>query len=223
LSLEQLCTLFRQNPNINKVVLKGRLPWAHSGPDLPAHELVLPLLHHLEVWGHNVIQTLVEYLSIPALQHLTLSKCASFADFVLRELPSTLREINLYECCFAPASLATCLVECRSLEKLRITHSSIDMDIIVDSLAETRNVDGVVALPCPQLTIVNFSHCPNLNGGPIVRLVKSRLLSSGAIIEEICLDGCPRIDPSVPVWLRTRVSKMSCVYMTKNEIRKIRR
>lgn len=80
---------------------------------------------------------------------------------------------------------------------------------------------------CPHLTSVDFSSCPDVETGPLVRLVKSRLpkddptsenkeTRAPSPINSLVVDFCPRIDSMWLQWFRTRVPQVSCVYMKKN-------
>jgi len=100
---------------------------------------------------------------------------------------------------------------------------------------DTSNGDSVALPPiflCPHLAHVNFSNCPDIQTGPLLRLVKSRLtpltttteaaneedaqvIPTLAQIESIVVDGCPQIEPNALPWLRANVRMVSCVYMTK--------
>jgi len=237
--LPSLLTLFQNNPNLCKVVLEGTGKWSRP-QDLQAcqpskHDIQLPDLRHLEFTGDINAEALVECLSLPRIQHLILAKNSSLVNVVIDKIdpkPLSLKELNVNLCRLAAPRMADLLKGFRELEKVELTHSSVEMGDVVDSLAGTYEENGEVKFNCPHLQSVNFSHCTYLNGGPIVRLVKSRLTtgdeqegprtSNPSEIKEIIIDHCPRIDPSVPAWLRNRVARVSCVYMTKKEIRKIR-
>ncbi|KAI0697265.1 hypothetical protein BC835DRAFT_1413788 [Cytidiella melzeri] len=105
------------------------------------------------------------------------------------------------------------------------------LDAVIEALAgvdsATRETNGA-GLICPKLTSVDFSRCPDVRDGPIVRLVKARSRSSVlalpedqsptiAKLESLAIDGCEKIDPSILPWLRQQVPHVSCKYATKKQ------
>jgi hypothetical protein len=96
-------------------------------------------------------------------------------------------------------------------------------------------------LLCPYLQHVDFSQQPKLQPSPIIRLVqahepepdspipstassdtatKEDTNDSNAIIpiRSIIVDTCPNITPDALPWLRSKVEKVSCVYLTKKQV-----
>jgi F-box/TPR repeat protein Pof3 len=233
-----LCTLFKSNPHLEQVILESGSP-SDLAEVVKDDRIALPRLTYLELLGPMDVTGLVSRLSLPVLERLAFSQSLSAADQALLALepPSpALTELSVRKCSFAEQRLASFLRRIQTLTKLEITHSGSPMDPVVDAVAGSRQVDGQTRLVCPLLRYVDFSHCSNLNGGPIVRLVKPRLVDPTDAttstappmpppvrIQSIHINGCPRVDPVVPEWLRSRVDKVSCVYMTKSDLRKIRR
>ncbi|KAF9032950.1 hypothetical protein BJ165DRAFT_1357622 [Panaeolus papilionaceus] len=79
---------------------------------------------------------------------------------------------------------------------------------------------------CPLLTDVNFSHCKDVRTGPLVKFIKSRhpeyITSEGSTssavikpVQSLVVDGCDLVDPEWIEWMRTKVPRVSCIYMKK--------
>ena len=233
LRLETICGLLSRNSQIEKLILDTRSPLISD--HIPnADRIVLSRLSHLELLGPVFTESLLARLSVPSLERFAISRCSVSADQVILALePSyvALVELSIKTCYFKEDCLASFLKTMSRLTKLEITHSASNINAVVDAVAGTHQIDGQTKLVCPALKHVDFSHCTNLNGGPILRLVKSRLTESGdgpsqmaapTRIETVYMDGCPNIDPSLPPWLKTTVSNVSCIYMTKKEAKQVR-
>jgi len=92
-------------------------------------------------------------------------------------------------------------------------------------------------LLCPKLTHVNFSGCPEVQTGPLLRLIKSRLLENSpssvsiigepaavarrqvAKLESLIMDTCPNVAGEWLPQIRALVPHVSCRYMTKQVAR----
>ncbi|KAF8580946.1 hypothetical protein K439DRAFT_1393208 [Ramaria rubella] len=238
--VKTLLKLLAANPKLEKVTFD-------AGIHLPEVEITnipgiqdrisLPCLTYLELVGVMDARGLVSSLLLNRLEHFTISRSKTLVDeifHVLQPSAEALTELSILECIFKPERLAPYLQRMSHLTKLEITKTASTMDIIVNAVAGGCRVDGETELYCPLLRHVNFSHCSDLNSGPIVRLVKSRLRNTAEVkpippttplpasIEAVYINGCAKIDPSVPDWLRIRVPKISCVYMTPSEAKKFR-
>lgn len=234
-SIQQMCALLAGNPHLKKVILETGLVIEEEGFSRK-DRILLSQLSHLELLGPMNAASLVGQLSLPRLECFAVSHSLSLADRVMHALepsPVALTEFSMDTCSFSAVHLAPFLQTMPRLTKLEITHSASAIDSVVYAVAGTQNINGETRLVCPALKHVNFSHCLNLNGGPLVRLVKPRLTEivdasssrspvAPAKIDVVLIDGCPKIDPSVPEWLRNRVRRVSCIYMTRKEARQIR-
>lgn len=233
-----ICALLKRNPQMEKMILQSGSPSDLTEVVLN-DRIDLPCLCHLELLGPMDATGLISRLSLPALERLVISQSLSVVDQTLLTLEPfvpPLTELSVRKCSFAAQRLASFLRRMSTLIKLEITHSGSPMDSVVDAVAAGSQASNETELVCPRLQYVDFSHSPNLNGGPIVRLVKPRLVDPAAVttsamsptppparIQFVRIDGCPRIEPAVPEWLRRNVDMVSCIYMTKNEVRKMRR
>ncbi|KIJ38912.1 hypothetical protein M422DRAFT_258320 [Sphaerobolus stellatus SS14] len=238
-SLENLLALFGQNPGLEKVILDKDYI-TEINPQPPAnpgtHDIHLPNLACLHLTGDFKVDVILQHLNLPVLQSLTLVGCHPPVHIILNHLEpksAPIKEVNINLCRVNPERLVGFFSNLKELENFTLNRTPADVGLIVDALAGTHNLDsGEVAYNCPRLRRVNLHSCSNLEGGPIVRLVKSRLEGAQpgsnaqngppCKLEEIRIDYCPKIDPSVPTWLHGRVTKFSCVYMSKKEGMKIR-
>ncbi|KAI0079633.1 hypothetical protein K474DRAFT_1617476 [Panus rudis PR-1116 ss-1] len=96
----------------------------------------------------------------------------------------------------------------------------LDVVHVAEALAQSAD-DGLL---CPKLVHLDLSRSSQLQQGPIVRLVKNRLLAIEqnlpvSKIETLILDGCPLMDPSLLPWIRSKVSHVSCIFQSKKEAR----
>ncbi|KAF8527067.1 hypothetical protein JB92DRAFT_3139975 [Gautieria morchelliformis] len=234
---DHLRALLVANPHLEKLVLETGSAM-EVGSFRGDERIVLSNLTHLELLGPMNARVLVAQLSLPLLERFAISQCLSPADQVMdafEPAPMALAELTMHTCSFSAARLAPFLQTLSRITKLEITHSASLVDSVVDVVSGSQQVDGQTRLNCPLLKHVDFSHCTNLNGGPIVRLVKPRLAETPEAtstssqtsvpvkIEAIHLDGCVRIDPTVPEWLRARVRTVSCQFhMSNKKARRIR-
>ncbi|KAF8518371.1 hypothetical protein BU17DRAFT_48792 [Hysterangium stoloniferum] len=229
-----LTALLGANTGLEKLVLGTEKSWERLSAAIPiSNSILLPKLVHLELLGPIDVAGLMSDLRVPALVHLYLYGTLSRADYIMEAIhptPTALTELSIRNCIFTTARIVRILQQLTKLEKVEITLHGGDMNLVVDAFSQIRYEEGEERLTCPLLRCVNFSHSPNLGGGPIVRFVKSRMadiasnMGGGhpgycfAMLEEICIDHCPRVDPSVAEWLRERVERVSCVYMTRKEM-----
>ena len=79
---------------------------------------------------------------------------------------------------------------------------------------------------CPKLTHVNFSGCPEVQAGLLMRLIKSRLIGDQSVdlqttqievskIESLIIDSCPNVEKEWVKRMEELVSHVSCCYTTK--------
>jgi F-box/TPR repeat protein Pof3 len=201
--------------------------------------------------GLSELQELCIGRSFPALPIFTSLDPSKLQVLRLSFIPVALDpHLNiLCDSCESLSLVEFSLVDCRIRDNTCVTQlltrspvlQSLQIKLdragpILDSLAPFPSVrnpavnhrDGSATagtnLPiCPQLTHVNFSNCPDVLAGPLVRLVEERLSLSQAdetagsvkAVSSLILDGCPSIEAVQLPRLRKKVPNFSCVYMTK--------
>lgn len=256
--LSDIILLLRENPSLQKLVLHlldypdQRRPFG----DAAITHINLPNLTHLELGTHDwAMCNILPILTVPILRTLHISRGKSSLDVSLRHLlrngaTSSLTELRITRCAVSAQSMIEFLHATRGLEILQLSHTGNNqMNIVLEALAdpacffsesraheqgpETYDSRGIL---CPALRHVDFSHCPDIGSGPLVRLVKTRLAASipdvvpdtanedgttrVSIVQRIkvlVVDGCPSVDPDILPWLRAKVPTVSCVYMTKKD------
>lgn len=189
------------------------------------------------VWPSEVIPR----LTLPALRSLQLSGCTSRLDTTFQHLvnsgiAASLEELVIDRCALSdPVALESVLQAAVNLKLLHLTYLA-KISTVLDALSNTIN-DGAssnsggetAALLCPNLTHINFSHCPDVRDGILLRLVKLRnVISQQPTTEHISpeatprivslvVDGCSAVDASILPWLRSHVKYVSCQYATKKQ------
>ncbi|GJJ14866.1 hypothetical protein Clacol_009135 [Clathrus columnatus] len=203
--------VLRANQQLVNLTLEGdsELVKVPNSPGLPHIEL--PELTRLELIGPMELVNFISLLNLPALEQLELSGILSKAHTIfahLPQVPGELRHLHIRNCDFDTKLILPVISALSKLESLTITHHGGDINTIVDLLSRQDETGQLESLH-PRLRQVNFSHSPCLTGGSLVRLVKSRLATKDvARIEAVIIDGCPKIDHSVPVWLKSRVEQL---------------
>lgn len=120
-----------------------------------------------------------------------------------------------------------------NLQQLEISHTSCDMNFVIELLASTysppwasKTTTNEIPV-CPNLTHLDFTGCLELETGPVLRMVKSRLAARNRPfngeeegdcappnhlskeIFSLVLDSCPHIDPGWVGWLMNHVPHVS--------------
>ncbi|KAL0069826.1 hypothetical protein AAF712_003096 [Marasmius tenuissimus] len=212
-----LPALLAANPDLQELCVDVILAETRAPP---SSRIALPNLKTLEACSPTQI---FQCLSAPALTVVRVRQSMNIDPFLtnlIQNNTTLLTELSIMSC-----GAATPIV----LELLRMNPS---LNTLVLNLASANPVVEALASStlCPALTHIDVSHCPDIQTGPLHRLVKSRLAVevdsetlSGegtssqrpAPIDTIRVDGCPRIESDFIPWFRQRVPTFSCVYMTK--------
>lgn len=212
--------VLKGNPQLVSLTLEGDFNLTET-PNIPASRYTAEMVNlvQLEVRGPMEPLRFISLASFPALRQLefcgTLSKLDNIFTY-FQPIPTDLTHLHIRNCLFNTEPILALILKLSKLEVLTITHYVGDINSIVDLLAGPPEMRHPVH---PHLSQVDFSHSPFLTGGPLVRLVKSRHTEEKDIakIKTMVIDGCPMIDPSVPEWLKPRVERVSCIYMSKKE------
>ncbi|OSX67276.1 hypothetical protein POSPLADRAFT_1042521 [Postia placenta MAD-698-R-SB12] len=244
--LSDILAFLRRNPNLRKLALSMMdIPLANPGED--EEPIRLPHLSHLELEYHDFATSrIIPILDIPALSSLHIRGGIHSLDTTLRHLvhsgcAASLLELRIQRCAVSAQSIIELLRCTPSLETLQLEHvGGSQANKILESLAEPRphiisEQETLSAVLCPSLRTVNFSHCPDIKSGTVLRLVKTRLPTDTLTVTEdasqesrpppivpidtLIIDGCPNIDADILPWLRNKVRVVSCVYMTKKDAR----
>ena len=183
--------------------------------------------------------------SLPALHTLRLDTTTIPIHTFLANLVTSgshhLNELVLRACRFRADSLINLLQHSTGLQVLEVSNVAGQCTAVIEALAasysppsatdssQNQTVDTPVL--CPNLTQVNFSRCTEIQTGPLVRMIRSRLplpdnssMAEGGILERtrdvkridsLVIDGCPNVDSTWIAWFRENVRSVSCVYMLK--------
>ncbi|CAA7262936.1 unnamed protein product [Cyclocybe aegerita] len=202
--------------------LSKGIPWVMGKAEIPELRTLRLSANHLQE----------AYAAVP--QRLVQSNHSHLTELIVRTCPSIGIDI-LISLVKLSANLLT----------LEVSHNVGDVTPIVEALSAhlppSSNLKGAKfdAIPptpsppaiCPLLTHVNFSRSPNLQTGPLVRLVKSRLpqvdspsasqecppseSSDIACLLSLTIDECPQVDAKWLPWFRekrtVKASKWDCL------------
>lgn len=229
-NFQVLATLFGRNPhleNLEFMVSGGALvpPPVHHQQEPFANANMAALSHILLGGAMLHIKGFIEHLHLPALQSLEFDR--AFIDNALTTVTKnggaqSLQELKIRKSTVTSAAVIGFFREATHLRLLEVHYSDAANDI-AEALAVPPKSTGSEEpqMLCPALAHLDLSHSSGLKAGPIVRIVKNRLLygseSGVASIQSLKLDDCPDFDSTVLPWLRNQVPLMSCVYMTKKE------
>ena len=201
--------------NLTQLRIKNCLPDVFVSASLPALHIL-----HLDT-------TMV--LIHPFLAHLVTSGSHHLNELVLRS------------CRFRADSLINLLQHSSELQILEVSNVAGQCTAVIEALAasyspssatdSSQNQSVDIPVLCPNLIQVNFSRCAEIQTGPLVRMIRSRLplpdkfsmTESGSLqrirdvkrIDSLVIDGCPNVDSTWIAWFRENVRSVSCVYMTK--------
>ncbi|KAF8158087.1 hypothetical protein B0H34DRAFT_707467 [Crassisporium funariophilum] len=212
--------------------------------------LTMAQLYHLEVKG--VAPRQVFYAHMPKLRILRLASLALPLDEHLKLLVNAsdvhLEELSLRSCRFVENDpVIAILRNSPDLHTFEVSNIAYHANTIIECLAAPNPLSSqsisnssepyepatVPPIFCPQLTHLNFSKCPDVTTGSIVRLIRSRLPAAklpdpwpiyaaprqpGAKrIVSLTIDGCVAIDHAWLTWMRQKVETVSCVYVSKQD------
>lgn len=221
---------------------------AVSDNDLP-NTLALSSLVELRVARSIATPEFLQWFTVPSLQKLNISATYRSVDYYLDHLlatggVSTLQELSISHSTFTAARMIPFLRQATALRHLMISYvGGNQANLVLEELASSSvpHAKPAVAqaldssersMTCPLLGSIDLSFCPDIKGGPLVRLVKHRLArieesqegeetkrqtSSISPINTLIVDGCPYVDPDALPWLRSKVPTFSCSYLTKKQ------
>lgn len=238
-ALKELHSTLVANPMLQTLILD-------TIPNLQPHTPDSPLtMHHvtrLEVSGlpGGSSATLLQLVGFPALQELSMARLTTGVDLLFDNLRAGtgvhITRLSLVLCRVTTSHFLDFLKLANRLESLTLTHLPNTANPVVEALT-TPTSDPLM---CPALKHLNVAHCSDVQTGPLLRLVKSRLqraqegvlesAASGSTEEDrvdippppvvpqiasLIVDGCPRIEAEFLPWFRKVVPIFSCVYETK--------
>ncbi|KDR82922.1 hypothetical protein GALMADRAFT_263374 [Galerina marginata CBS 339.88] len=239
-----LADLLEANPLLQHLTLKN-IGYGNNTGDSKDAKTSLPCLSVLEIKGLH--PPFIYALSLPELQTLRVEYPTTSHNLnnLLRHLVATntshLTEITLRSCSCDSTSIIDLLRISPDLQHLEISNNSNQATLVVEALADfytsqtTTNLSPPATNPeilCPNLTHVNFSKCPSVQTGPLVRMIKFRLPQLPSTeaqqqgehavhrpeaekITSLVIDECHQVDPAWLNWFREKVGSVSCVYMKK--------
>ena len=213
-------------------------------------QFTMPRLSSLEVRG--IAPRPIFDCYMPALRVLRFDSLALPLDGVLNKMVNEsnihLEELVLRSCRFVDSQSVILLLrnspDLRFLEVSNITYQSTSIIEALAACFPTSDPSPILRGPtdssvgtsmlCPYLTNVDFSRCPDIRTGSLVRLVKSRLpldeLPSGyhqeltarrpsdvKRIVSLAMDCCPLVDADFLSWFRQKVAIVNCVYVKKRQ------
>jgi F-box/TPR repeat protein Pof3 len=166
----------------------------------------------------------------PSIQRLSLSYGSNSDTLIgtLRNQGINLTEFRISRCPVSPSVLIDFLRNMTLLRTIEISFVTNTANTVIEALASP--VASSLNSPedadnrsqtfiCPALTHLNFSHCDDVMTGPLIRLVKSRLIftlhaitATHAPITSLIVDGCPLVEVDALPWFRSKVASFSCVY-----------
>ena len=244
---EHIHDLMQANPALEKLVVgtnAGFTPHAINTPE----PLIMAHLHHVELSGVTLSHISTQNLSLPSLKVLRLSRFPG-STLILENLVSDqgtsfaeLVELTIKDCSFETTSLTLALSCAPKLEVLQL-RGAIGANAVAESLAspcstpplaptsESRGpVSTEVPILCPSLTVLDFSGSSSLRTGPVMRLVKERLILAASedsgryrlpgqdsdqrvsCIRTLKVDECLQIEAEMLPWFRKNVPQFSCRY-----------
>ncbi|KDQ62446.1 hypothetical protein JAAARDRAFT_149341 [Jaapia argillacea MUCL 33604] len=237
--------MLQANPLLESLSLSPCLVNQTIFPSRDDFSLSLLNLKHLDLASFDVWANFFFKVSTtPNLQTLKLCNLRLPLDDSFDRLLNgegglkSLTHLRIERCGFSPNVLMRVLQAASALETLELVQIGCDLNDVVEALVDPNSTPlsrlawGEASSPyprlCPQLTYLHLPHCPSIKTGPIIRLVKSRLVdwpstpgadgngdSRVTPMKSLVLDGCSRIEADSLPWLRSKVPVVSCVYLTK--------
>ena len=245
-SIGELTGLLAANALLESLVLH------YVGEDTvtTTEQFAMPRLSSLEVRG--IAPRPIFDCYMPALRILRLDSLALPLDRVLNKMVNEsdihLEELVLRSCRFVDSqSVILLLQNSPDLRFLEVSNIAYQATSIIEALAAsfpTSNpsptlrgpADLSVGTPvlCPYLTNIDFSRCPDIRTGSLVRLVKSRLPLDELPscyhqeldarqppdvkrIVSLVMNCCPLVDADFLSWFRQKVANVDCVYVKKRQ------
>jgi len=232
----------RRNPlleSLRLIDLCGTLSHSTEAPQLPH-------LTSLDLDGYVPAEIL--RAEMPQLHQVKLRRPKFFPGVFLQHLFDTntvrLTDLQLHSCMLHETTTLIALLGISpNLQVLEITNLVAGVASLIEALAahhippsssQTRFPEDEPKpgpLLCPKLTHVNFSGCPEVQTGPLLRLIKSRLVENSpssvsingeraaavqvAKLESLIINACPNVSGEWLPQIRMLVPHVSCTYITK--------
>jgi F-box/TPR repeat protein Pof3 len=181
---------------------------------------------------------------MPHLRNLKLSSPLYDPDLFIRHLiemlDGGLTELKLHGCRFNDSTNLLFLLRLSpNLEVLEVTNLTFGVASLLNALAahyippsssnflRDEPPSDPPPILCPKLTHVNFSGCPEVQAGLLMRFIKSRLIGPGlqttsqiqstevSKIESLVIDFCPNVEREWVKRMEELVSHVGCRYTTK--------
>ncbi|KIK74245.1 hypothetical protein PAXRUDRAFT_836024 [Paxillus rubicundulus Ve08.2h10] len=179
--------------------------------------------------------SLLRAITAPSITSFHLFNARSGVEEALLHITGpSLAELCVGNCGLDQGIMITVLSRAPNLENLQINSIHGVANEVLQFLARNNPSPDLPhgpspGLPCPALKRVDVSRCSDLSTSSTYAFVKSRLQcgseQSGStetcsILESLKVDGCPDIDPDLLPWFRSKVTRFSCVYMTKKDLKR---
>lgn len=234
--LETLSLVFFGKPNVAFPSISRTLP----------EVIDLPHLSSITLGGsHLNPHRLLSSLSLSRLRSLRLQQVVGTLDITLQHLLhgtalTSLEQLEISHCAVANTGLIVRILHVATgLQSFQLNNTA-DVAYILETLAQApkpaQSRDGTSPeLLCPKLTAIDFSRCPDVRDGPLIRLVKARSAISAstpatntpnsevsqspqvARLRSLVIDGCDNVDSSILPWIRQQIPHVSCQYATKRQ------
>ncbi|KAH7106144.1 hypothetical protein BKA62DRAFT_688996 [Auriculariales sp. MPI-PUGE-AT-0066] len=215
---KQILDIIQSAPLLEELHLSTTLMSTQSTADLV---IELPYLQSLEPGFHASSLLISSHLRTPNVSRLVLAASLLPEDIFIgvHITSSNLIELHLHKLFLTNLGpVVDQLLQMRNLRVLAIPRAQGAIDRILDAISQ---VGGLA------LEEVDFTGCDELGSGAVVRLVRARLdlatdqdeRSARSRLKTLIIDSCPLVEPRVLPWLREKVARVSCVYMTKKQAR----
>ena len=250
ISITDIYPLLHANPQLEELHLEcaSRPQPSSTVPSPTETPPRLPNLTRMTLRLANAVQYLYMCRVLaPNLTSLHIENAlhsTSYLDALLNSTEGSLEnlvELTFKQCMLDDQMVVHLLKRTNMLEKLCL-HSSLfeDVNTVVDALARHPRDTVNDKFLCPRLRHVDLSQQLKLQTGCIVKLVKAHLAyatdststdargTDGVAtpivpLHTVIVDSCPNISADALPWLRSKVEKVSCVFMTKRQASAMRR
>lgn len=219
-----------------------------AGSDVHSSE-ALEMLHLTSLDLDGYVPGEILHAEMPQLHEVKLRQPKFSSGAFLQHLLDTniahLADLQLHSCMLHDTTKLIALLGISpNLQVLEITNLVAGVATLIEALAahhlppsssqsrfqEDEPKPG--PLLCPKLTHVNFSGCPEVQTGPLLRLIKSRLVENPpsidgepaagvqvAKLESLIINTCPNVSGEWLPQIRLLVPHVNCTYMTKQQAR----
>ncbi|KAJ7288248.1 hypothetical protein C8J57DRAFT_1115677 [Mycena rebaudengoi] len=227
--IDTLMAVLEANPMLEQLILDLDPSMVVPFPSSESSPLTLSHLHTLHLSTFDRPTHFFETATMPSLHTLHLARIRVLRLTPLNQRRPALTHLSLNCCLVSAPELLELLDITPTLKTLELVRLDSISNLVIETLA-TRSLQPTSDTPleftplCPGLVHLNVSHCPDVQGGPLARLLRARNPEQPsdaakppvvAVIKSVLADGCPLIDASSISWFRARVKAFSCTYLTK--------